>query len=338
MRNTPRHVQSTLPAVSLLLALFAGPTTAHHSISPFDSTKFAEIEGEITKVSWRNPHLGLELLVKAADGTQQTWRIEGDAINTLLRRGLTREMFEVGQNLRLGGFPSARGRQELMPTNVLLPDGKEVLMLDADYPLRWTTPPSDVAIDLQGSRAELFRVWTGEALYKRVQPFSLTPAAQSAIAAWDPLTDTPALRCMAPGMPNANLNPYPIEFIDMGDHILLRIEEWNAERRIDMVAREIPADAPPSPLGYSIGSFNGAILEIRTGRLSGGLLDDDGIPMSSNATVFETYRVNGTTNTLDYRMTVTDPQYLEAPGEWFATWESIAGAEVRHFECQAAAQ
>ena len=81
-----------------------------------------------------------------------------------------------------------------MPTNVLFPDGKEVLMLDEDLPLRWTHPVATTGKatpDLRGMRAELFRVWTFDQMYARKQPFRLTRAAEARLAGYDALTDTP---------------------------------------------------------------------------------------------------------------------------------------------------
>jgi hypothetical protein len=280
----------------------------------------------------------MDVRVTRDDGGAETWVIEGDAINALLRRGLTRDSFAVGQTLRLGGFPSSRGRLELMPTNVLLPDGKEILMMDLDFPLRWTAPvAASTNTDLTGQSAELFRVWSYNQLYERKQPFRLTAAAEAALAEYDPITDTPSLRCIAPGLPNANLNPYPIEFVDRGDHILLRIEEWGAERRIDLRAAAIPVAAPRNRLGYSLGALEGNVLRIRTGRLTTHLLDDDGIPMSSDAGIVETFTINAATDTLDYEVTVTDPQYLLEPATWMASWRFVEGAQIRPFECDAAA-
>jgi hypothetical protein len=55
-----------------------------------------------------------------------------------MRRGLNIEDLAAGQTIRFGGWPSTLGRKELMPTNVLLADGRELIMLDLDFPLRWT--------------------------------------------------------------------------------------------------------------------------------------------------------------------------------------------------------
>lgn len=322
-------------AIALVLTMVVtAEVLAHHSIAPFDQERFEEIEGVITRLGWRNPHLTADVRVTAADGSSQIWQIKGDAINALMRRGLSREDLAVGSTIRFGGRPSTLGRMELMPTNVLLTDGREIIMMDLDVPLRWTDPvDASSTIDLKGESDEFFRVWSYDHIYERKSPFVLTERAQDAVAQYDPFTDTPSLRCIAPGMPNANLNPYPIEFVNNGDHILLRIEEWEAERIIDLTATAIPDDAPRSRLGSSIGRLSGNVLEIETGRLIDQLLDDDGIPMSADARILETYTINPDRDILEYEVTVTDSIYLRQPANWSASWKAVAGAIIRPFEC-----
>ena len=70
-------------------------------------------------------------------------------------------------------------------------------------------------------------------------------------------------------MPNAILNPYPIEFIDEGDRIRLRIEEWDAVRVIHMSAEEPPRNVRLSRLGYSQGLWKGRTLVVETSRING---------------------------------------------------------------------
>lgn len=323
------------PAIALLLTLVtATELFAHHSISPFDQDKFEEIEGVITRLGWRNPHLTADIRVIAADGSSQDWQIEGDSVNALMRRGLSRDDLAVGKRIRFGGWPSTAGKMELMPTNVLLPDGREVIMGDQEFGLRWTSPgAARETVDLAGDSDEFFRVWSYDQLYERKAPFVLTERAQEAVAHYDPFTETPSLRCIPPGMPNANLNPYPIEFVNNGDRILLRIEEWEAERVIDMTASTVPDNAPRSRLGYSIGRLNGNVLEIETARLIDQLLDDDGIPMSADARIRETYTINADADILEYEVTVTDPDFLQRPATWIASWKPVPGAIIRPFEC-----
>ena len=164
--------------------------------------------------------------------------------------------------------------------------------------------------------------------------FKYSTVAQAARDAWDPLTDMLALRCVPPGMPNANMNPYPIEFIDDGERIRLNIEEWESRRVIDMVATEIPDDAPWSRLGYSIGRWEGDMLVIETAHIDFDYLDDEGTPMSEQARVVEHYRVSADGNRLDYTVAVTDPPNLIGPAVWDAYWTYVPGTVIRPFECE----
>ena len=76
-------------AVGLIVGV-AAEAFAHHSIAPFDQERFEEIEGVVTRLGWRNPHLTADIQVAAPDGSSEIWQIEGDAINALMRRGLSR--------------------------------------------------------------------------------------------------------------------------------------------------------------------------------------------------------------------------------------------------------
>ena len=101
---------------------------AHHSIVPFDTTTFIELEGEISEVSWRNPHVRLKMRVRNEAGATEEWDLEGDSANASVRRGLTREPINVSDRVRIAGNPSNRCRRELLATNILFADGVERLM------------------------------------------------------------------------------------------------------------------------------------------------------------------------------------------------------------------
>ncbi|MDG2087268.1 MAG: DUF6152 family protein [Arenicellaceae bacterium] len=318
----------------ILLFLMTAISHGHHSIAPFDRAAWFEFEGEVIQLSWRNPHLGLTARLTNDDGTNEDWQIEADAINSLMRRGLTREDFAVGEKIRFGGWPSSQGRQALLSTNVLLANGQEYIMRDTDTPLVWTSPEEEATNSSNPVIAtDLFRVWSYEALYVRKSPFKLTDKSEQAIAVYDPFLDMPSLRCIPPGMPNAILSPYPFEFVQEGDNILLNIEEWESQRFIDMTSFQIPQDAPRTRLGYSIGKFENSALLVRTERLSGGLLDDDGTLMSQDAAIDEIFTIADDGITLNYQVTVTDPEYLVEPATYIAAWRWNPDTIMRSFEC-----
>ena len=47
----------------------SGIAAAHHSVSPYDRASAQELEGVITRINLRNPHIGLTLSVTDDSGT-----------------------------------------------------------------------------------------------------------------------------------------------------------------------------------------------------------------------------------------------------------------------------
>ncbi|HSG66949.1 MAG TPA: DUF6152 family protein [Gammaproteobacteria bacterium] len=311
------------------------PASAHHSVAPFDRSSMQELEGEVAAISWRNPHVTLSLNVMDSAGRTEQWALESDSANAAARRGYDRDTLRVGDRIRVAGWPSTLGRRELFVINVLH-DGVETILTDLDAPLRWTEAPSAPAATADAAlERSLFRVWAPGGLYRPREEIRYTPAAQVAREAWNPLVDMLALKCIAPGMPNANMNPYPIEFVDEGSRIRLNIEEWEARRVIDMTSAEIPADAPGSLLGYSVGRWEGDTLVIETERVDFPYLDDEGTPMSDQAHITERYTVSADGRRLDYTVSVTDPPNIVGTAVWDAFWTWVPGTVIRPFECEA---
>ena len=315
--------------------LLSTASVAHHSVAPYDRSGMHELEGEVTSISWRNPHVKLTLRVTDASGQATDWALESDSANAAARRGYDRETLSIGDRIRVAGWPSSRGLNELFVVNILH-DGVETILTDLDAPLRWTDGSGTLRVSApqEDLGRSLFRVWAPGGLYKPRGEIKYTAAAQAARDAFVPLTDMLALKCVPPGMPNANMNPYPIEFVDEGDRIRLNIEEWESRRVIDMVSKEIPEDAPASRLGYSIGRWEGDALVIETARIDFEYLDDEGTPMSEQARIVEQYRVSDDGSRLDYTVAVTDPPNLTGPAVWDAYWTWVPGTVIRPFECE----
>ena len=332
-----------LAGFCLLMAPWSLP--AHHSVTAFydRDAEILEVEGIVTSVFWKNPHVGVSLLVDSEDGGQEVWQLEGGSLNTLMRRGFKPESVRIGDRVRGAGHPSRRNEREIFVTNFLLASGEEMVFTDLNVPFRWNDPSavskaasttSTATAANEIAATSIFRVWSyGGTIHRLRTPLSVTAAAQAAQAGWDPLADDPALRCEAPGMPNANLNPYPIEFIDDGDRIRLRIEEWDATRTIHMNAEADFPGRASSLLGYSVGRWEGRTLRIETTRVDAPYLDDAGTPQSENAKIIERFTLSEDENRLDYEVTVTDPQFLVEPAIWDAAWIWRPGTEILPFEC-----
>ena len=75
----------------------------------FDRSRTMEVEGTVSSVFWRNPHIGLTLLVENEAGEPEDWEIEGGTYNDLLRSGFDPETVAIGDPVRIVGAPSRRG-------------------------------------------------------------------------------------------------------------------------------------------------------------------------------------------------------------------------------------
>jgi len=329
------HMAPLLAGIVLLIAM-AKPAVAHHSVLPFDRANFSVLDGVVSEVRWKNPHVRLKLIVLNEAGEEQEWNLEAGAANSIERRGLGGDDINVGDRIRVGGWLSKFGRPEMFVINLLLPTGQETILLNGDFPLIWTEAAEESVKDVIDASLErtLFRVWAFAELYQPRNQFVFTASAQAARDRWDPYTDMPAIHCIAPGMPNAILNPFPIEFIDEGDQIRLRMEEWEATRIIDMASAGIPDDAPRSLLGYSVGRFVDGALEIETSKVDFPYLDDDGTPMSEQAKLVERFTISEDGSRLDYEVTVTDPENIVGSVTWDAAWKWVPGTEIMPFECE----
>ena len=327
--------------VSLALLMFSWPVLGHHSVVAFyDQDRRVQIEGTVTEVFWRNPHTGFTIEVVNADGVVEEWVTEGNTTSELIRRGFIRDSVKVGDRVRAGGRVSRRGERMIFggPSHVLLPGGEEV-------PLRRTASSENEAVLASAADAAgtgLFKVWSFDTRYRLRNPFVLTPAAQAALDAYDARTDDPSLQCIPPGMPNAILNPYPIELVDEGDRIVQRIEEWGQQRVIHMSEEARGQTQAPSHLGYSVGRWEGnRTLVVETTQFNWPYLDQDGRPMSEDVSMLERYTMSEDETELAYEIIITDPEYLVEPAIWDHTWfykpgdEMLPGFEEgERFECE----
>ena len=178
--------------VAALILVLAESTLAHHSVLPFDRDTFTVLEGVISELRWRNPHVKIKLIVRNDAGLEEVWDLESGAANSIARKGVSKDDINVGDRIRVAGWPSKFGRKELFVINLLLPNGQETITMNDDFPLLWTVKPAESGIGLAAANLErtIFRTWDFAEIYKPREPFVFTAAAQAARAKWDPFTDS----------------------------------------------------------------------------------------------------------------------------------------------------
>ena len=342
-----------LLATATLLA-WASLAGAHHSVSAwFDTTSMTEIEGEVTEFRWQNPHVVFTLRVPAGTaqrGDGALWEIETLSISGISRWGITRDLFNVGDRLRVAGNPSRRNANNIFVRNILLPGGREIVLGGA---ARWSDTTLRASELLQASEGDasrpelgIYRTWSsgsvGAVLFpEAVQAnfdfgrYPLTPAAKAALEAFDYAEDDPTRNCTPKGMPTIMEQPYPMQIVDQGASILIRIEEYDTRRTVHMDAAgaAAAAEATPSPLGYSVGHFEGPTLVVTTTKSSWGHFDSVGIPLSAAAVLVERFTPQADGSRLDYTLTVTDAATFTAPVELKKSWIWRPEIGLGVFEC-----
>ena len=103
------------------IGTFSVSAMAHHSMSEFAPRgEMVELEGVISKLSWRNPHIMFELTTKNANGVEEVWVFEAGAVSGQRRKGLTGDEVSVGDQVRMAGFPSHRRDNFLKGMHLLL--------------------------------------------------------------------------------------------------------------------------------------------------------------------------------------------------------------------------
>ena len=97
-------------AVGVTLFLGGLPLEAHHSFAAqYDSNAPITVEGQITEVQWRNPHIYLFVDVEDESGEVENWAIEGGTPNNLFRRGWRKDDLKIGDSVRVEGFRARDG-------------------------------------------------------------------------------------------------------------------------------------------------------------------------------------------------------------------------------------
>lgn len=125
-----RAVFSMSVGVAWLLA--AAPALPHHSFAAvFDISRPIEVTGTVTRLEWTNPHAWIHIEVEAADGEQQSWRIELLGINTLLKQGWKPDVLKPGDVISVKGFGTRDGSTAANASVVTIADTGEQLWVSA---------------------------------------------------------------------------------------------------------------------------------------------------------------------------------------------------------------
>ena len=324
------------------LALLPLTLSAHHSRAEFAKEQ-SEIEGELLRVHWRNPHAGLDMRVTNDEGVDEIWRVETyGSPNLFSRMGVEREHFVAGQRITVAANISERRPLYALGSNVLFENGKEAV-LSATIKPRWSqdhvggSDQSDVdmsqLVDAASENKRIFRVWSiaGRTVgVKRHFPY--TDETRAEMAVWDPVT-APVARCEAPGMPGPMYQPLSLVISDRGDTVKLTTEYFGTLRTIHVGDNPAaPETQGASPLGYSVGHWEDNTFVVKTSRINYPYFSSGGARQSEDVKVTEYFALSEDQTELAYRIEIVDDMTFTEPAFSERLYVAL-GAEFIELDC-----
>lgn len=345
--TNPRFRWSAAIGACLAAAPLSAP--GHHSTAEYDDDTITEAEGTVVGVLWRNPHVRLTISTEALDGEAELWELEGMGVMRLDRAGIPRDLIGIGTRVRFAGNPSTRRSRHMYVTNVLMPDGEEILLRTSSEP-RWSSDIVSIrngpAVDPARATADrpdgIFRVWvpSGNRPPDWAADPPLTARARAARDAYDPIVDDPLLDCTPPGMPRVitRSGGHPIRFIERDGDIVLQNEYFALERTIHMSPGYDLNAGDATALGRSIGRWEDGALIVTTTAIDWPyfqLYGLEGVPQSPAMQIIERFSIDETGNELRYDLTATDPATFTRPvrAEGYLSFRWVPGLELLPYEC-----
>ena len=128
----PRYsdgVTTMRPLCALLLAylLCTAPfdeTAAHHSVfAVYDINGSVTIDGVVTEVWFKSPHIRVFVEVTYEDGSKVIWNTHGHNPSALRRRGWVRDTLKVGERVTMSGDPSYDSSPKMFIRTIVREDG-----------------------------------------------------------------------------------------------------------------------------------------------------------------------------------------------------------------------
>jgi hypothetical protein len=112
-----------VPGFMVALLMFSSPAYVHHSGAMFDIGKEVRITGTVSEFNWSNPHANFKVAVIGVDGISQSWAVEMNSPNNLVRDGWKRTTLKAGDRVTVTLRPLRDGTPGGQFVSVVLPDG-----------------------------------------------------------------------------------------------------------------------------------------------------------------------------------------------------------------------
>lgn len=325
--NTVRRHQALRFTLSLCTLQAAAPAFSHHSQAAFDSSREITIEGTVSRLDWKNPHIYLIVATTDGKGGKRLQQVEGLAVTQALVDGLDRKALQPGTHVLVRANPNRHGADRTVRglDVVTTADGKVHPMYRRNGAAPQLQPASSIAGKWAPSLAE-----AGKVFGVVRSEWKLTPAARAGqLAGACDIEPIPFV---------ATINEF--RTIEVGaSSVKFRFDNSGdrAVREVRLDQKQHPANLKPSLFGHSIGHWEGETLVIDTVGYKphvSGLFS--GIPSSAGKHTVERLTLAPDRLHLRYQITMEDPQYLTAPATLDMLWDHRPDLDFAKVPCDKA--
>ena len=122
---------------TITLTLIPGVISAHHSYAAeFDRNAPMTIEGVVTEVWFRSPHVRYYVSVTDDDGNEVLWDTRGLTPTKLVRQGWKKNTINVGDRIKLYGHIGHTNKTIMSIIDVTLSDGRVLISRSVAYDIK----------------------------------------------------------------------------------------------------------------------------------------------------------------------------------------------------------
>ena len=123
--NVPAFRMVVCAALGLIALTYFQSAYSHHSFTAeFVADKTATLNGTISQVWFKNPHVRYLIEIENEDGELETWDARGSPVVWLARKGWTADTIKVGDTVEMYGYLGRDGIKMLSIMTITLPDGR----------------------------------------------------------------------------------------------------------------------------------------------------------------------------------------------------------------------
>lgn len=308
----------------------ANHAAAHHNWAAlYDVKSDTEIEGVVSSIKWRNPHVRVSFTVDAGTANEKVYTTESNSVAALTRMGVTDEVLTVGTKVRVAGYRSRTRDDDIFMNHLLLPNGREIVFLRTAAP-RWP---------------EARRIGNTDRAHGRVIEEDFSKRPTSVFAVWNTIygaegshralsfpdgafdidfkSERGSGNCASKDVWDLMGAPYPIQLIDNGDIVVIHAELYDTIRDVHMGVSHNDPGTVTNNLGYSTGRMeNGRLLVTTTFEGS-----------NSSVQFHETFELSADHSRLLYTSVLIDTESNNAPTVNSKWWEYQPGAFVQAYDC-----